>query len=144
MLTWAHEETVLTTATDEQVWGVWSTPNDWHQWDNGLEWARLDGPFVTGSRGRLKPVGGPEVTFVLLNVLSKRRFTNRSFLPLTHLDFIHSYTPGTSPEQGGQITVRIEMHGWLTPLFRRIIGRDIQKTLPETLRRFARQAEKDE
>ena len=60
---------------------------------------------------------------------------------MTHMDFAHTYTPEDSPEQGGKIAVRVEMHGWLCPLFSRIIGRGIKKTLRETLQKFSKLAE---
>ena len=133
MLTWRYEETIPTTANAEQVWALWSRPHEWNHWDEGLEWVTLDGPFEAGSRGQLKPVGGPAVKFVMLEVQKKRGFTNRSFLSLTCMDFIHTYSPEDSPGKGGKISVRIEMHGWLSPLFALLIGRGIQKTLKETL-----------
>ena len=137
MLTWSYEETIPTTANAEQVWSLWSRPHEWKRWDEGLEWVTLDGPFESGSRGQLKPVGGPMVKFVMLEVQKKRGFTDRYFLPLTCMDFIHTYSPEDLPGKGGRITVRIEMHGWLSPLFGRLIGRGIQKTLRESLERFS-------
>jgi hypothetical protein len=133
MLTWIYEESILTSANAEQVWALWSRPHEWNRWDEAVEWVTLDGPFETGSCGRLKPVSGPAVKFVILEVQQKRGFTNRSFLPMTCMDFIHTYRPAESPEQGAMITVRIEMRGWLSPLFGRLIGRGIQKTLRESL-----------
>ena len=141
MLFWSHETTITTTATAEQIWALWSKPQEWNQWDEGNEWVQLDGLFAAGTKGYFKPAGGPKVRFILLEVLPKQRFKDRSFLPLTHLDFTHVYTPNSSKIQGGYITHRVEMRGWLTPIFSRIIGRDIQKSLPETLARLSRLAE---
>lgn len=140
MFTWSHETTVTTTASAEQVWALWAKPGEWSRWDDGIEWVTLDGAFAAGTHGNLKPTGGPKVKFVILDAQPQRGFKDRSFLPLTQLDFIHTYTPATSSEQGGQITHRVEMRGWLTPLFRYVIGRDIQKTLPATLARLGQLA----
>ena len=142
MLTWTHETTISTNASAEQVWEQWSNPHNWHQWNEGNEWVNLDGAFVAGSKGYFKPTGSTKIRFLLLEVSPKQGFKDRSFLPFTRLDFIHSYTPNTTSIQGGHITHRVEMHGWLTPLFSRIIGRDIQRTLPETLTRLSKLAEK--
>ncbi|MHB1605774.1 MAG: hypothetical protein ACYCTV_05200 [Leptospirales bacterium] len=67
-----------------------------------MEWVTLEGPFVSGIRGRLKPVVGPEVKFVILEAWLDRGFTDRAFLPLIRLDFIHLYPLAPLPEQGGQ------------------------------------------
>lgn len=141
MPTWKYEETVPTTASSEQIWALWSKPDEWNRWDDGLEWIIFDGPFENGNKGRLKPVASPVVKFVILEVQKNRGFRGRSFLPMTHMDFTHTYTPEDSHEQGGRIAVRVEMHGWLCPLFSRLIGRGIKKTLRETLQKFSKLAE---
>lgn len=140
MFTWNHETSISTIASAEQVWTLWSKPHEWNRWDEGIEWVKLDGLFAAGTSGVLKPVGGPKVKFLLLEAQPWRSFKDRSFLPLTQLDFIHTYTPSTTSQHGGQITHRIEMRGWLTPVFSRLIGRDIQKTLPATLTKLAKLA----
>jgi len=61
-------------------------------------------------------------------------------LPLTTLDFTHTYTSGGAGKPA-MITHRIEMSGLLTPLFRRIIGKSIQKDLPHAMEKLARMAE---
>ena len=64
MLTWRYEETIPTTANAEQIWALWSRPHEWNRWNEGLEWVILDGPFESGSRGRLKPAWSPVVKFM--------------------------------------------------------------------------------
>ena len=140
MLTWTHQTDVPTTASAAQVWHLWADPATWPKWDDGLTSVVLDGAFIAGTRGRLTPKGGPAVRFTILTAEPPYGFHDRSYLPLTHLDFIHRYQPaeGTS---AARILHRVEMRGILTPLFRRLIGRDIARTLPETLRTLARLAE---
>jgi len=100
----------------------------------GSEWARLDGPFVEGTLGTMKPRGGPVVQFTLLSVEPGRGFSDRSRLPLTRLDFIHVLAQG-------ELVHRVEMQGWLTPVFRRVIGTKIERGLREAMSRLARMAE---
>lgn len=140
MFTWVHETTIPTPASAEQIWALWSNPSTWNKWDEGNEWVALEGSFADGTKGYFKPVGGPKVKFTILETHLHRGFKDRSYLPLAHLDFIHTYTPNASPDSGGRITHRIEISGWLTPLFSRLIGRDIQKTLPDTLGRLSKLA----
>ena len=49
------EVTRETTATREQVWELWADVPNRTRWDADLEYARLDGPFQTGSTGGPKP-----------------------------------------------------------------------------------------
>ena len=74
MPTWKYEETVPTTAGSEQIWTLWSKPDEWNRWDDGLEWIIFDGPFENGKKGRLKPVASPVVKFVILEVQKNRGF----------------------------------------------------------------------
>jgi hypothetical protein len=136
---WVHEEHVITKAAAGDVWRLWSKPEEWNRWDEGIEWVKLAGPFERGTRGQLKPRGAGAVKFVLLEVRPEQGFSDRNFLPLAKMDFIHSYTP--LPQGGGRITHRLEISGLLTPLFSRVIGRDIRKDLPGTLQRLSRLAE---
>ena len=139
MLVWNHQLTLPTTASAEAIWRAWSDPSTWPQWDAGLDRVILNGPFVSGTTGTLTPKGGPTIRFKLLTVTPGSGFHDRSFLPLTTLDFIHTFSPAT-PNQPATITHRIEMRGWLTPLFRRVIGRGIVRDLPTTLASLARVA----
>ncbi len=141
MMTWTTEETVETTATAAQIWAIWSTPASWPKWDDGIEWVKLEGSFANGSKGVMKPAGGPKVKFELLEVETQRRFKDRSFLPLTKLDFIHTYTPAVAGQKA-KITHRVEMRGLLTPLFSRVIGSNVKKGLPGAMKKLAALAEK--
>lgn len=141
MFTWSHHAEIPTTASAAQVWQVWSDPATWPRWDAGLEAVVLDGPFAAGTCGRLTPKGGPAVRFTILAAQPGQGFHDRSFLPLTRLDFIHRYQPAGADGTPARISHRVEMRGALTPLFRRVIGRDIARTLPDTLRALAQVAE---
>ena len=141
MFTWIHESDVSTTASAAQVWQAWSHPATWPLWDEGLTSVTLDGPFAGGTSGRLTPKNGPAVRFTIRMAEERLGFDTRSFLPLTHLDFIHRYQPAEGDGNPARIIHRVEMRGALTPLFRRVIGREIARTLPDTLRTLARRAE---
>lgn len=134
MFAWKHEERVPTTARPDRIWELWSRPETWREWDDEVEWARLDGPFAEGTPGELKPKGGPRVRFTLRSVEVGRGFSDRAHLPLTSLDFIHELA-------GGCLVHRVEMRGLLTPLFRRVIGIKVERGLRASMTRLVRMAE---
>jgi hypothetical protein len=134
MFRWTHEERVPTTATAAQVWALWSKPETWGTWDDELEWVKLQGPFVVGTRGTMKPKGGPVVRFTMTSVEPGKGFSDRSHLPLTSLDFTHELADGA-------LIHRVEMRGFLTPLFRRVIGATIARGLRGAMTKLARMAE---
>ena len=143
MGTWSFENTVETTATAEQIWALWSKPESWPVWDNGVEWVKTEGAFVKGTKGVMKPVGGPQVKFEMVETEPLKRFMDRSFLPLTTLDFSHIYTPATGNKKA-QITHRVEMRGLLTIIFKRVIGSNIEKDLPGAMKKLVALAEKSQ
>jgi uncharacterized protein YndB with AHSA1/START domain len=135
---WTTEFEVRCKASPAQVFKLWSDVTNWRRWDSEVEHSQLDGPFVVGSRGTLKPKGGPSTSFVLTAVERDVKFADRSFLPLATLDFTHTLRV----EQGETVILRqVEMRGLLTFLFRRIIGSTIEKGLPGAVKWLARLAE---
>lgn len=137
-MTWSTVATARTKARPEDVWRLWTDVAGWRHWDDGVASSDLDGAFVAGARGWLKPTAGPATRFVLTQVEPHVAFTNRSTLPLATIDFIHTV------QRDGHDTVivhRVEMAGPLTFLFRRLIGASIARGLPAVVERLARVAE---
>ena len=140
MLNWSYTASVPTTASAEQIWSLWSAPQDWGLWDDGIEWVQLDGEFASGSKGFLKPTGAGKIPFQIIDTQLNQSFSDRSFLPLTHLDFGHQYTPNANGA-GGTLDYSVRIHGWLMPLFWLVIGRDVAKNLASNMQKLARHAE---
>ena len=136
---WSKEVTIETNATPEQIWKLWSDVKNWNQWDEEIEMSELYGGFEVGVKGVLKPKGGPKTKFEMLTVDYLRGFSDRSFLPLTKMDFIHKLE-----EKNGKlfITHRVEIKGTLTFLFSRVIGNKIASELPKAMKKLSEMAEK--
>lgn len=124
---WSTETIQKTTASKKEIWALWSDTQNWNVWDHGVEYVTLDGPFHAGSRGVLKPVGGPKVAFVIQSATPDAGFTDRSSLPFCNLDFIHSITETPS---GLEISHKAVFTGPLSFFFRRVIGNGIAKDMP--------------
>lgn len=137
-MSWSTQATARTRAHPDDVWRIWTDVAGWSRWDPEVESSRLDGPFVEGRRGVLKPRGGPETPFVLIEVDRSRGFSNRSRLPFASLTFIH-----TLREEAGETVIehRVEMDGPLTFLFSRLLGAGLARSLPTAVERLARFAE---
>ncbi|MDP8162979.1 hypothetical protein QJU89_07770 [Pasteurella skyensis] len=136
---WFKEVTIKTNATPEQIWTLWSDVENWHEWDNDIEFAQLNGKFEEGACGILKPCQAPKSSFKLINVDTLNEFTARSFLPFTKMDFIHKIT-----EKEGEmyITHAVQITGLLTFLFSKIIGEKVIKGLPNSMHNLSEMAEK--
>lgn len=126
-------------AAAEDVWAIWSQVATWNRWDHDLEFSELNGEFVQGANGILKPVDGPKVNFVISKCRKNELFTTESSLPLCKMSVAH--TVQQVDDQQVQITHRVEFAGPLSFLFRRVIGRKIEKDLPDTLANLMKIAE---
>jgi hypothetical protein len=137
-MSWSTQATARTKARPEEVWELWANVATWSRWDDELASSQLEGAFAVGTRGSLKPKGGPTTSFVLTHVEPNVAFTNRSSLPLATLAFVH-----TLRVEGGETVIehRVEMTGPLTFLFRRLIGANIARGLPAVVEQLARAAE---
>lgn len=140
MFIWIYSEDVPTQATAEQIWEMWKDAATWPCWDSELEWVKLDGNFVTGTRGSMKPASGPVVKFLLNKVVVNRSFSNIARLPLTHLAFEHEYFPPQNDGVPAQIRHSVTMSGLLAPLFGRIIGSKIKIHLRQAMLELSERA----
>jgi hypothetical protein len=134
---WSVEHTEYTTASPASIWALWSDVEGWPAWDSGLAGASLEGPFAAGSRGRVKPAGGPKVGFELTSVEPESGFADVTRLPLARMSFEHA---AVREGDRTRLTHRATISGLATPLFARLIGRGIARDLPDTMRELARMA----
>jgi len=136
---WTTEVTRLTTAKKEQIWKLWADVPNWNVWDSEVESSELLGEFKNGTKGYLKPTGGPKVKFEITNWGNLISFTSRSFLPLCRMDFFHCMN---ETKDGILVTHKVEMTGVLTFLFSKVIGSKIKVGLPKAVEKLIEIAEK--
>jgi Polyketide cyclase / dehydrase and lipid transport len=124
--------TRTTSATSEAVWQQWEDVPNRTRWDQGLEWARIDGAFVTGAGGEVKLKGQPPRRFEILEARPPTTYTDRFFLPLgAQMDWLHSVEDVGGNQR--QVTFRIEVSGptslLLTPILKHILKDEIPATV---------------
>lgn len=116
--------------TREHIFSIYKDVNSWAQWDPDIEAVGLDGDFIAGTRGWLKPVGAPKTSTRMVSVVEPASFTVESKLPFCTLTFEHDLkTVGESTD----VTHRVLFSGPLAPLFSRIIGSKIRKGIRGTM-----------
>jgi hypothetical protein len=137
---WTTEVSRKTTATKEQIWKLWADVPNWNVWDKEVETSELFGHFKTGTTGILKSAGGPKTKFEMIECADFKSFTDRSFLPLCKMDFIHTMT-----ETNGrlEITHKVVMTGFMTFLFSKVIGSKIKVGIPIAVDKLIELAEKN-
>jgi hypothetical protein len=130
---WAHS--TESGARPHSVWRRYVDVEHWSDWSrNGVEWARLDGLFEVGTKGKSKAPGMPAATFRLVTVDPDARFVSEVKLPGGRLRFEHVVEPN---EQGSRITHRVEVGGLLAAVYARMIGKTTEKALVDGVDRLA-------
>ena len=132
---------VTSSATPSAFFAEWADMACWPEWNLDTAWVRLDGPFVEGATGALKPKGGPKVRFVVERLVDGEEFTDVSHLFGAKLTFRHLVSV-TSAET--TVSVEVTLTGPLAPLWRLILGKDISASLQSDLDRLAERAEQAE
>jgi hypothetical protein len=134
---WHTQHTLDTSAEPERIWDCLEAVSQWPDWDGGVAWAELAGPFSSGTRGRLKVPGQGTWRFQLSKVDARRSFTALFTLPLAKLRRIHAQE---ASDMGTRVTQRIEITGPLAWFYGLTRGRRLREGLAPALRTLARQA----
>lgn len=137
---WTKSYSLITKeATKEQLWKLFSDVNNWHKWDSGIEYAKMEGKFEKGNFFELKPKGGPKVKIQLVETLENKLFVDYTKFPLAKMYGEHRFEE--HPE-GLKITTTMKIHGPLAFLWRKLVTQGIVDSLPEEMNNQVKYASK--
>ncbi len=118
----------------------WSNVEKWPEYDDSLEWAKLEGPFEVGSKISMQPKGLMKATAKLVEVNPQTSFTSESKIPFGVLRFAHSLHMLGDGKTEFVHTVTVT--GPFTSLFRKLFINEMTKHLPEMMQKLAKVAER--
>lgn len=121
-------ETVTNEVTKEQVWKTWADVNHWHDWDDGIEYARTNDEFKVGCRFTLKPKGGPSVTIEIIESMFQKHFTDLTKFPFARMFGRHEME--SLPDGGLRLKTTMSLTGPLSFLWRKLVAQKIADDLP--------------
>lgn len=124
-MTFIAEASATSTAAPAAFFTKWADMATWPEWNQDTEWVTLDGPFVQGATGVLKPQGGPKTKFVVTK-LTDSEFIDTSKLLGARLIFAHEVATIAGATT---VTVRITMEGPLRGLWIKIMGGGLRDSL---------------
>jgi hypothetical protein len=125
---WTKTHTMTTRkASAEQMWKLFADVNNWHRWDNEIEYAKIDGEFQQGNHFLLKPKNGPKVKIQLVETARNRKFVDLTRFPLAKMYGEHTFE---ETEQGLKITTTMKVEGLLTALWVKLVASGIASNLP--------------
>ncbi|OYQ37479.1 hypothetical protein CHU93_00510 [Sandarakinorhabdus cyanobacteriorum] len=132
------EHSVDIQAAPYRVFSLYSDIGAWRRWDSEVSDVALPDGLKPGSKGWLKPRAGPKAKIKVTSVEHGVSFLVESRLLLCRMLFDHRLMAIAS---GTRATHTVRFEGFLAPLFRVLIGRAVDATLPDTLAGLKRHAE---
>ncbi|MGN6188110.1 MAG: hypothetical protein ACTHOE_04375 [Conexibacter sp.] len=127
--------------TAAAVWSrAYADASAWPLWNDALASAALDGPFVAGSRARVRFRTGLRLRFTLVEVEPERVFTDESRLPGARMGHRHELQPLPARDgspAGIRLVNTIYIHGPLARLWALILGPQAKRGLPAWQHRAA-------
>ncbi|MEO7044473.1 MAG: SRPBCC family protein [Ferruginibacter sp.] len=137
---WTESHSIVTKEiTKEQIWRLFADVNSWHTWDEGIEFAKLDGKFEKGNFFTLRPKGGPNVKVQLLETVENKMFLDVTNFPLAKMYDEHIFEETT---EGLKITNTITVKGILGFFWRKIVVQNIVDNLPTDMRQQIKSAKR--
>jgi hypothetical protein len=124
---WTKSHSIVTkVATKEQMWKLFTDINNWHVWNNEIEFAKLEGKFEAGNQYLIQPKNGRAVKVKLLKVVENKHCLELGKFPLAKMyyDHIIEETPN-----GLKITSTITMTGLLSILWVQLVVKKIAATI---------------
>jgi hypothetical protein len=135
MAHWEFEHSADSKASPAAIWNRYTDVENWSQWSQkGVEESSLDGDFKVGTEGMTKAPHLPKEKFELIEVEPERRFVSQAKLPGGTLVFEHQIEP---TEGGTRITHKASLDGPLSFVWRPLVGRMVQRGLPDGVDRLA-------
>lgn len=128
---WTKSHSIVTKeVTKEQMWKLFADVNNWHTWDNGVEFAKLEGKFEKGNHFMFQPKGGPKLKIGIVEATENRSFMDVTKFPLAKMFGEHTFeeTPN-----GLKLTTTMTVKGILGFLWVKIVAKKIVDTLPEDM-----------
>ncbi len=111
----------------EKIWSLWIDINNWHKWNPGIDYAKLEGNFEVGASFVLKPIKGPSVNIKIVEVVEGLRFTDCTTLLGAELCGTHEII---EEADGIRLTTTMKVTGMLSHLWKKL-AEEIMKKVPE-------------
>jgi hypothetical protein len=124
---WTKSYSIVTKeATKEQMWKLFTDINNWHIWNNEIEFAKLEGKFEAGNYYLIQPKNGRTVKVKLIEVIENKHCLELGEFQLAKMYYDHMLeeTPN-----GLKLTSTITMNGLLSFLWVQLVVKKIAATM---------------
>jgi hypothetical protein len=130
---WQHRFQAFSHLPGEVIWPHLANVSAWPQIDHNIDWLKIDGEPAAGQAFRLKPKGGPVLSFTIGKFEAPGIYSDICQMPLASMETVHRLTPDPS---GTLIEVEIAIRGPLAWLWGVLVGRKHAQGLPAQTERL--------
>ena len=117
----------------EKVWEVLTDVQSWHKWDTEIIDAKLDGNFVLGAKGTMKPKSGPKLKFYISQIEDNKSYTFNTIMPVGELVIKRTLNIVNNEVE---FKDDIQFTGFLKFIFGLMLGNQFRKVLPNVMQKF--------
>ena len=136
---WVVEHSIEASAAPEEIWRLWADVAGWPEWNGDIERIQLDGPFATGGRILMTPIGEEPVELRIAEAVEPELFVDVAELGEIVVRTIHRVTP--LDDERRRITYRMEITGPAADTLGPQLWPEISGDFPQTLAELAERAE---
>jgi len=136
---WATEHSVETSAAPKEIWRLWADVAGWPDWNGDIERIELVGPFATGGRIVMTPIGQEPIELRIAEAVEPELFVDEAELDEIVVRTIHR-VERLDPERV-RVTYRIEITGQGADTVGPNVGPEISADFPQTLAALVERAE---
>jgi hypothetical protein len=124
------EDSIRIITTPAQVFAVYKDVTNWPTWDPETISASIDGDFVVGATGTVKPGKESETKITWVEVTPDRSFTVECKLPLCTMQLIHEIS---AINHQTLVVNKMELTGLLSSIFGLVIGSKLKRGMHQSL-----------
>ena len=130
---------VLSTASADRVWAIWSDTSTWGEWNPNVSTMDLQGSFASGSTAVMNTRAGQHHKMRIVDVQPGRSFAlETNVIPGTMFRFNCRIEPADGKSR---ISQTVEIKGPLGPILRGMLGPGVSKEFGTLLANLAKKAE---
>ena len=128
---WSTEESIETNASADAIWRLWADVPRWPDWNADIEHIELSGPFATGSKISMTPIGQEPVDLRIEEAIEPERFIDVAALDDVVVRTIHRVE--RIDDDRNRIIYRMEITGPAADEVGPQLGPEISGDFPQTL-----------
>jgi hypothetical protein len=128
---WWTEETIETTASAQAIWQLWADVPRWPDWNADIEHIELSGPFATGSKISMTPIGQEPVELQIEAAIEPELFIDVADLGDVVVRTVHRVED--IDDDRNRVIYRMEITGSAADRVGPEIGPELSGDFPPTL-----------